>query len=195
MNQVSDKLETLYLIQEGYVISDNTISIDFDKFKKGGRLFIIGLSGSGKTTVGQSLQKRFKSNICHLDGCWNQFKRSSDSIPEPLEGQSEEDMYDEVDNCMKEVILDKRGCRIVEGIQLMTMERYWNLMMKEACIIMGKSAIKAAYDAATRDRKYGRSFVKTLGHAFNNNRKLTAQVDKFKKARIKSGGVMKDFIL
>ena len=186
---------TEYMIRESFLISDKTISIDFSKFESGGRLFIVGMSGSGKTTVGRSLQKKYKSNICHLDGCWNQFKSSSTAIPKPRKGENEDDMIDQGYDCMEEIIKDKKGCRIVEGINLVgpPFDKYWSLIMKEACIIMGKSAVKAAFDAAMRDRKMNRPFFETLKRQFKNNKDMIEKLDRFRRKRISLGGDIKEF--
>lgn len=161
---------------ESYVISDKTIAIDFNKFKRGGRLFIIGLSGSGKTSISKTLSKQYRAGVCHMDNCWGKFQSGSGPFK-----VTEEDINN-AENCMRQQIQNARGCRIVEGINFVApqFENLWHIIMKESCIIMDKSILKSAIDAAMRDK----SFL-ALKHTFLNTLQLHRQIMKFKKQRIK----------
>ena len=57
------------LINEGYIFSDKTISIDLDKFESGekDKLFIMGLSGTGKSTLGEYLAKKYNVKFIDMD--------------------------------------------------------------------------------------------------------------------------------
>jgi ABC-type proline/glycine betaine transport system ATPase subunit len=57
-----DLLKESQQIQERYLLSDHTISIDLDKFESGEsrKLVIAGLSGAGKSTLGRYLAEKYK---------------------------------------------------------------------------------------------------------------------------------------
>ena len=58
-------------IQEGYIFSDKTISIDLDKFISGesNKLIIAGLSGGGKTTLCRYLAEKYNAECYETDDC------------------------------------------------------------------------------------------------------------------------------
>ncbi len=62
----------LIQIQEGWIFSDKTISVDLHKFESGekDKLLIIGFAGSGKTTLGMKLAKKYDCNYTELDDCY-----------------------------------------------------------------------------------------------------------------------------
>ena len=54
--------EYLNQIQEGYLFSDKTISVNLKHFEQLGehKLLIVGVLGSGKTSLGEYLAKKYK---------------------------------------------------------------------------------------------------------------------------------------
>ena len=66
----------LQSIQEGYVFSDKTISIDLDKFISGERnkLISAGLSGSGKTTFCKYFANKNDIECFETDHCFDSMR-------------------------------------------------------------------------------------------------------------------------
>ena len=181
-------------ILEAYLLSDETIIIDFDKFKRGGRLFIIGFAGSGKSSIGYSLWHKYKMNVCTLDDAW-----AKDGEPYKDAKGVWKNFVANADNMMFDMLNNKQRCRVVEGIQLLypPLEQYaLPIMMREACVIMGKSAIKSAFDAARRNKKeYGMSFKGSFKAVFKTNRQMLKHIDDFRKKRIKAAKTVEPFKL
>ena len=183
-------------ILEAFLLSDQTIAIDFDKFEAGGRLFIIGLSGSGKTSVGKKIAKKYKAPICSLDSAW--YWMEPDGGYKNLSKKSLNNKFEKTNKMMKDMVSNKRGCRIVEGIQLafpLLYDKYSSIFMNEACIIMGKSHIIASIDAAIRNKREGYLFLQTLKNQYKTNQHMKRFLDRFRKERIKNGKNIQPFTI
>jgi len=128
---VNKKMINEYLkhIQEGYILSDKNISVDLDDFENGSKnkLIIIGVPGSGKTSLGEYLSKKYKVNDFISDTHWRKMRDGLTS--------------------------SKRT--IVEGAGLADLyygEQTWrDLIIDKPMILMGMSAIKAGFRADKRD--------------------------------------------
>lgn len=61
--------EYLNQIQEGYILTDKSFSVDLKKFESGQSkiLLIDGISGAGKSTLGKKLAKKYKCKIFESD--------------------------------------------------------------------------------------------------------------------------------
>ena len=186
--------EYLDYIHEGYIISNKTIMIDFDKFIKGGRLFIIGFSGSGKTGIAKAIEKKFRVKVCNLDSAWDRF--GEPNVPTKA-GDEWNDLQDDANKHMFEMIKDKRGCRVTEGIQLIfppLISHIKPMLMKEACIIMGKSALKSVVDATLRNkRKWDKPYIPSIRGALKVNTKLYKRIENFRKERRRVSKTIKRF--
>jgi len=146
---------TKYLLNEGYLLSDKTISVNLSEFQSGQKkkLLIVGVMGSGKTTIGEKLSKQLKVKWYSLDSFWWRIKE------EHFKGRSYEDLTEkEIDKLFeffRQNIIDilKRNERaIVEGINLAS-PNFRSLILKQAMIILGLSSLKAGIRAAKRNRK------------------------------------------
>ncbi|MCK5607712.1 (d)CMP kinase [Candidatus Pacearchaeota archaeon] len=60
-------------LQEGYILSDKTISVNLDKFISGESniLLIAGIPASGKSTLGKKLAKKYKAKYIETDIFYN----------------------------------------------------------------------------------------------------------------------------
>jgi len=67
----------LLSIQEGYLLSDKTVSINLSRFvsKKENKLLIIGVPGSGKTSIGEYLVKKYKVPEFVSDTDWRTMRK------------------------------------------------------------------------------------------------------------------------
>ena len=64
-------------IQEGYLFSDKTISVNLNDFESGkkNKLIVVGVMGSGKTTIGEHLSKKYKVKWISVDSFWWRLKQ------------------------------------------------------------------------------------------------------------------------
>lgn len=120
---------TRYRLSEGYLLSDKTISVNLKDFVSGksNKLLIIGVPGSGKTSLGEYLIKKYKAKEFASDDHWKVMKdgilNSNRTI---IEGAGLADLYYKEDT-WKKLIIDK------------------------PMILMGMSALKAGLRADKRD--------------------------------------------
>jgi len=114
-------------IQEGYIISDKTVSVNLDEFENGtkNKLLIVGVLGSGKTSLAEYIAKKY--NV-------------------PL-------ISDASDIIIKSLKDSKRN--IIEGSQIARLYKdnpsYRKFILNEPMIIIGMSAIRAGLRADKRD--------------------------------------------
>tara|TARA_Y100000310_G_C20676317_1_gene813291 strand:- start:1414 stop:1998 length:585 start_codon:yes stop_codon:yes gene_type:complete len=188
-------------IIESYLLNDKTISIDLDKFESGEipRLLIIGYSGSGKTTIGIQLAKKYKKEFRHLDGCWIDIAKKY---------KDEKDKGRQFQLCILSSIKQKG---IIDGIQILMHEEFKidkNYLMKQPIIILGTSLIVSSLKAAMRNSKEGiindkgeqeeMSFIQSLKwQGYHTNFKnLKNKIKQFRKDRIAiKGSNIKEFII
>ena len=119
--------EYLNQIQEGYLFSDKSISVNLDKFESGekNKLLIIGVLGSGKTSLGKYLQKKYKVKDFF-----------SDTVGLPTALKSSKRM-------------------IIETIEIASLYKekpeFRKLILGMPMILIGMSAMKAGFRADKRD--------------------------------------------
>ena len=66
------------LKEVNYIISGGNKYYNFEKFEndENGKLFIVGLSGSGKSTIGMDLARKYKSSYVKLDDIDRGYRKS-----------------------------------------------------------------------------------------------------------------------
>lgn len=145
----------LSYIQEGYILSDKTISVDLDKFKSGEnkKLLIIGMAGSGKTTIGERLAKKYGVKWISIDSLWWRIKQKF------FKNEGGKDVQKKVEKKVFEVVmkyLKNNEKMIIEGIDLIIM--YGRVpgakesMLNQSMIILGLSALRSAIRAGIRNK-------------------------------------------
>lgn len=170
--------EYLDCLNESYIFSDKSIWINRHKFENGSKVFIIGMSGSGKSSVARILRKEYDTKFyCSFDACWEPFIKDDKPI-----GKKE---IKEVWKCFRK-ITNETNCRINEGINIIDMfneEDTKNIILNNSVIILGKSALKSSIQAAFRDSKNKkRRFFKSLIElGYFNFRYITNDINKIKK--------------
>lgn len=147
--------ERLNYIQEGYLFSDTTISVNVDQFinRKKKKLLIFGMAGSGKTTLGEALAKRLRVKWISIDSLWWRLKQKHFKNVKESKTQMKTKVY-------KEVIkyLQSNERLIIEGIDLLDIyvrmpKQYKRMILHQPMVILGMSAMKAGIKAGQRNRK------------------------------------------
>jgi hypothetical protein len=180
------------LIQESQIFSDKTISIDLDKFESGrvNKLFIVGLSGAGKTTLGIHLGKVYDCEFYDTDNIHWQLK----GIPKGEEFHKlwEEKTKERFNLPIRQVI---GGVGIDAAFRTFKKGPMRDIVMKTPIIFIGKSVLMSSIDASIRDMPWNpeKSRIKKFIHRLPKNIKHNKPLEDFKKARIKAGGKVKEF--
>jgi len=134
---------TKYILQESYLISDKTISVDLHKFESGesNKLLIVGLIASGKTTLGIKLSKEYKVPWETTDDCEG-FASKTKGLGEFVK-------------CTRNMVKGKKRS-IVEGIALVDLYTefgYKKELQKYPMIIIGRSMLSSSIKAFQRNYK------------------------------------------
>ncbi len=198
----------LNYIQEGYLFSDKTISIDLDKFESGKskKLIIVGLSGAGKSTLSAYLSKKYKCGVNELDVCCR--TTMTDAEHEYFMGNmisaSDPKLFKKFYNlCFKPALLTNKK-EVVEGAIFQAYNMFpssQSLINKFPVIIIGKSAAKASWDRTQRSlrrEKHKNATLKDKLKKFKigaelNFKFLEKHLSQFRKTRMKAGGEIKEF--
>ena len=143
-------------IQEGYFLSDKTISIDLHKFESGEskKLIIAGLSGAGKTTLGNYLAKKYNCYFNDGDKCCRKALDSSNiglfSERKPSEQSHLFKLF--FDKCFKPMLLSNR-IEVIDGVLYQIYNLFpktQSFINKYPVIIIGKSALKSVWGRSQR---------------------------------------------
>jgi len=143
-----------HMMFEGYIFSNKTVTADWHKFQTGktNELFIFGLCGSGKTTIGVNIAKEANlpyngTDDCPFDVEFSAFKQMSKK-------QQDKMMNDYYDCCEKKILHNKG---ILEGVGLFEVFNHRPKarakILKTPCLILGLSALKSSIRAYKRSSK------------------------------------------
>lgn len=110
---------TRYRIQEGYLLSDKDISVNLLDFEQGKKkkLLIIGVMGSGKTTIGEKLSKVYNCKWISIDSLWYRLTQANFKGVD----MSVKANQDKLQNKFEEAVrgfLNSNERLIIEGINL-----------------------------------------------------------------------------
>ena len=194
---------TQYILDEGYLLSDKTISIDFDKFVSGenNKLLITGLSGSGKSTLCRYLSKKYNAKCFETDYCGRKVdhKYSNFGSENPPMDALKQLFHEGYFKCIRPGMKNNKR-QVVEGGIVWQSYLFFPEIRKElnqhSVIIFGSSALKATWGTFQRaktkhDLLYAIKKTPILyARNFNLLKKL---LESFKKLRLKSGGEVKEF--
>lgn len=143
-------------LQEGYLLSDNTIVCDPKRFSKTGKILICGIPGSGKTTLGRKLSKKHDAKLYETDDMLQDLLEEYNlNSPSDIE-LSENEIGDFFLNKLSSLIKDRKRW-IIEGIGLADFfkereKQFRNITFDQTTIFLGDSVLKSLY----------RSFKRTL---------------------------------
>ena len=145
----------LQYLQEGYLLSDKTISVNLDQFIEGHnkKLLIMGNTGSGKTTLAEHLAKKYKVKWKCIDSMY--FRMRYD-IPETEEiSERKKRLKQKVQSKVIELLKNNERM-IIEGWDLSEIYKEQpknrHLILKQSMIVLGISALKAGIRAGIRNK-------------------------------------------
>jgi len=144
---------TEYIIQEGSVLSDKDIAVRLSEFESGknNKLLIFGVSGAGKTTLGEMLSKRYKVKWISLDSMWWRLKQKYFKNVD----ENKEELRKKVLQ-FATVALKSNERLIIEGVDLLDIyKKNPKLITKHSMIILGLSSLRAGIRAGIRNVKRG----------------------------------------
>jgi shikimate kinase len=170
------------LKEVNYVISGKNKIYNFEEWKDNKQpvLFIVGLSGSGKSTIGKELATKYKAEYVSLDKISNKYqtdlkKKYNEKSYTPKINKM---VYEYMDKFIKQ--LEKKKTKVVaEGVQI----AYYpdlSYFKNKPLIILGASVIISSLRGFIRDRKrFGsdESMIETISYI------LASQVEFVKKLR------------
>lgn len=180
----------LNILNEGYLISNKTISVDLDKFISGesNKLLIIGLTGSGKTTMGYKLSRKMNIKSISTDECpfdWSKYSEDNKDVKSKI--------LNKYMDCSESMVNNKSRI-ILEGVGLI--ETYWerpnirSSMLKYPCIIIGASALKSSMRASKRSK----AFTLNVHFYKSNFTVFQKMLSKFKRDRLSvKGSIVKEY--
>ena len=159
---------TQYIL-EGYIFSDKNISINLSKFESGkeNKLIIIGVPGSGKTSLGRYLAKKYKVQEFISDDSWP--------------------------NTKKGLLNNKRTILEGAGFVWLVHEPKWkDIVISKSIIFLGMSAIKAGLRADLRDGMIPGT-VKDKRHTFHfirsNFKDFQKRLNSLRKDALRQSGI------
>jgi hypothetical protein len=149
----------LYLsrIQEGYILSDKTISVNLDDFESGKnkKLLIIGMSGSGKTTLGEKLAKKYRVKWISIDSYWWRLRQKYFKDA-PNTDETERKLIKKLVEFVIDTIKNNERL-IIEGVDILNIysefPKYRKIILNQSLIILGLSSLRAGIRAGLRNRK------------------------------------------
>jgi shikimate kinase len=136
------------LIFETFSYHADTLLVDFDKFvnNKYSKLIIIGYAGSGKTTTGEYLAKKYNCKFIDTDSHRQELNKMNPNFTKPER--------DKIRNiwCMNELTSPEKV--IMGGVYMVKLYQnpeFHKLLTKASFIFLGKKYEDAVNDAVSRD--------------------------------------------
>lgn len=171
-------------------ISQKPLQISVDRFINGeeSKLLVVGLSGSGKTTISKLLAEKYQAKYVNLDSFFfsNQKLKESD----PHEYRKRQSLFE------LEVLTNNERL-VIDGVALMRMSE--ELTMHLPVIILRISLIQASWRGLKRnlsDQLTNRSqFNDGLTSLNKNWRKYFKELNKFVESRLKFANQSRELVV
>jgi len=197
-------------IQEGFIFSDKTISIDLDKFESGeiNKLIVVGLSGGGKSTLASYLAKKYNCKFNEIDNCNKKSmteQEYKDFIMIKSSAGNEKIFKKFYTKCFKPALLSNKK-EIIEGNLFQVyclIPESRSLINKYPVIILGKSALQAVWDRTQRTlrKQYAKEKYNTTKDKYEkykrglilNFKYLQKYLNQFREQRIKKDSNVQRF--
>jgi hypothetical protein len=186
----------LNYLHERVFFSRETIGIDVDKFISGksDKLIIVGPAGSGKSTLGRKLAKKFKVKFFEGDDCW---KPAQKKYPDPPidDVKISEEMNKMYYSCLS-TKLRSRQRMIIEGIGFLELfngtDKEKKLVLSYPTILLGTAAFESAVRTYKRSKNETDESKKInpvfafLYYGLVNVLMLNGLMNDFRKAKLKN---------
>lgn len=143
-------------VTEGYLKSDKTISVNLHKFesKEKNILLIIGVTGSGKTTLAEVLSQKYKTKWNSTDQTWVRIaQKDFKDVKQNTEIKDKINLRTSIET-IKRIKNPER--LIIEGIDLIDIYKKPNnrkLILNQPMILIGLSSLRAGIRAGYRNMK------------------------------------------
>ena len=189
-------------LTEIFISDDATYAVDLHKFVNNDKniLYVVGIPGSGKTTVAKRLAKKYNAIYVSLDDFLHEILDEVDEKElwndwnslEELELKYKKKILDEINIRIK----DKKNKYVIEGIQIFIMnegELPFKLIEDYPIIFLGTSYPKSTYRSMKRDlnhEKWRHKLSIIYRIVTNINRTLLYQKFREKRMNVK-GAVIK----
>ena len=177
-----------FLQEVNYFLSDGNKYYNFKKFKNdlNGKLFIVGLSGSGKTTIGKNLESKFNAKYYNLDDIDRGYRKEiSERLSKPRYDKRVNDLVLEKMKNFIQDIMKESGRQILEGIHLTFQDN--KFFKDKAVIIIGTSLLISTIRAYNRDiekyykKREGATKPVILKHLLINQKEIMKSLKEFEK--------------
>lgn len=147
-----------YLLFESYFLSNKDLIFDFDKFKNNNEsLLIVGLAGSGKTTLAKELSKKYNAKLINGDEIYKKYLSMN---PDEVDKMSDEEYLKNLNNLYNhlEKLIRSNKKLIIEGLQIIMMYHDYKktnadtkFILNKPIIILGLSSLKSSYRVWKRE--------------------------------------------
>jgi energy-coupling factor transporter ATP-binding protein EcfA2 len=149
----------LYLLalQEGYILSDKTVSVDLAQFESGeqNKLLIVGTAGSGKTTLSEKLAKKYKVKWIGIDYMWWRLRQKYFKDAPKSDATERKLIKKVIEFTMESIKSNER--LIIEGVDLLNIysevPEFRKVIIRNPMIVFGMSALRAGIRAGLRNMK------------------------------------------
>jgi len=187
--------EYLIFLQERLFFERKTLAFDLEDFISGkkDKLIIVGPAGSGKSTLGKKLAKKYRVKYFEGDSCWEPARKKYPDIS-PTDMEAFKKINEIYYKCLLKT-LRTRQRMIVEGIGFLELtngtpeER--KLILEYPVILLGTSAWKSTMrtyrrsKAETDEKKKINPVLAFLYYGFVNVFAFDAMMNKYRKIKLK----------
>ena len=155
--------EYLDYIQEGYLFSDKTLSVRLKDFESGKnkKLLVFGPCGSGKSTLGEKLSKKYNVPLLSIDQMfWSKKYQFKDEVDLPKKKRKKQTTA--IRNALIKMLSNNKRI-VIEGVNWIDIYRDHKnnrpLILKQSLIILGLSSWRAGIRAGKRNMRHGEKWT------------------------------------
>jgi adenylate kinase family enzyme len=153
-----NKFQTVSVLLESILFSDKNYGLDLNLFpKKIKTLFIVGLSGTEKTTLSERLKKSVPNcEVINLDDVWTKQMEKNVEKENDKENIVKTNLRT-MGEYLKKLVKDRSNVRIIEGVHLFYLyelfgSSYIQFIEQYPTILLGTSILKSSIQQLKRDK-------------------------------------------
>lgn len=172
-----------FLQEVNYFISGGNKYYNINKFKVeiNGKLFVVGLSGSGKSVLGKEIAKRYNCEYINLDQMDRELRNnySTELMKDKWSKEINRLVHAKLTTFFREIIRNP-GKKVIEGIQILYQEH--SFFKDKAVIILGTSLLQSSLRAYQRNfKKYHEraSRLQMLNDIYLNQKEFLKRLKQF----------------